>query len=426
MIPGAVPLAARTAVPALAWSSVTAAASAAAALVGGGGGGGDADPARVALSFTSKRHFRLDGAPVNAWAAMSGFFRTRDGWVRTHANYRHHADALRRALGLPASAGSTELSRILRRTSTAAAEAVVSAFGGLCVAVRREDPAADRLRRMTPVVDSRRVEGPAGGPTLTGPRDAPLHGLRVLDLTRVIAGPIVSQTLALLGADVLRIDPPDPPESEWVHLNTGHGKRSALLDVRSQEGHRRLAELLADAHIVVVGYRPRALEALGLSPAAILARHPGMIVGQVTAWGTEGDGAQRRGFDSLVQAESGIAWIESADGVRPGVLPAQALDHSAGHLLAAGILSVLGRPRAERGGWILEVSLRRVAAELLGMPRSPALPVVEDPDPAPHLQRFDLDGLAVVTVGPALSYPGGPPVFTPPRRWGRDPAEWWR
>ena len=150
-----------------------------------------------------------------------------------------------------------------------------------------------------------------------GPTDAPLRGIRVLDLTRVIAGPVATRTLALLGADVLRIDPPALPEPEWQHLDSGHGKRSTLLDLAANADRETFERLLQTADVVVTGYRARALERLGLSPESLIARRPGLVVARLTAWGSSGASADRRGFDSLVQAASGIAWIESPDGVRP-------------------------------------------------------------------------------------------------------------
>ena len=156
-----------------------------------------------------------------------------------------------------------------------------------------------------------------------------------------------------------------------------------------------------------------------------MAQHPGIVVARLTAWGSTGATGDRRGFDSLVQAASGIAWIESAEGNRPGALPAQALDHSAGYLLAAGVVMALGRQASEGGSWSVEVSLRRVAAELLGLPRTdepepngPAL------DPAGHLQNFEVDGLQLTTTAPALAYDGGPTAFRPPRPWARDSPTW--
>src|SRR5690606_32595601 len=124
------------------------------------------------------------------------------------------------------------------------------------------------------------------------------------------------------------------PEPEWQHLDTGHGKRSALLDARSD----RMEALIADADIVVLGYRPAALDRLGLSPARLAARNPRLIIAQLSAWGA--DHPDRAGFDSLVQAASGIALIEAAGPDRPGALPAQALDHSAGYLLAAAVCAL--------------------------------------------------------------------------------------
>src|SRR6478735_5389285 len=251
-------------------------------------------------------------------------------------------------------------------------------------------------------------------------RAAPLAGVRVLDLTRVIAGPVATRTLALLGADVLRVDSPHLPEIAWQHLDTGHGKRSALLDLADASDRARFDALAREADVVVLGYRPDGLARLGLSPADLAARHPGILSAQLSAWGA----ADRRGFDSIVQAASGIAWIESRYGSTPGALPAQALDHSAGYLLATAVMALLLRREAEGGAWLAETSLRRVAAELLGMPRADEPATFTPVDPAPHTQTFDVEGTAVTTVGPAVSFEGGPGEFAAPRPWGRDEPAW--
>jgi crotonobetainyl-CoA:carnitine CoA-transferase CaiB-like acyl-CoA transferase len=282
----------------------------------------------------------------------------------------------------------------------------------------------DRELRAAPIVDLALAGSAAPREGAVTAADAPLRGIRVLDLTRVIAGPVATRTLALLGADVLRIDPPQLPEPEWQHFDSGHGKRSTLLDLAAAADRQVFDGLLERADVVVTGYRARALERLGLAPDDLIARHPGLIVGRLTAWGSTGASADRRGFDSLVQAASGIAWVESPDGERPGALPAQALDHSAGYLLAAGVLTALHRAQSEGGSWVIDVSLRRVAAELLGLPRTTA------PEPgavaggAAHIQEFDVDGLHLTSTAPALAYDGGPVAFRAPRRWGRDPAHW--
>lgn len=417
--PRPVPLSSRTATAELAWAC-TAVVSLAGSPRAVHSPAPALDPERIAVSYASERHLRIDGSAPPVWAPLSGFFRSSDGWVRTHANYPHHASALRTALALDPDADKDAAARALSSRSAAESVQAITAAGGLCVAVSRERPALDEALRATPLVHTAHIgSAPARRRTGADP-DAPLRGIRVLDLTRVIAGPVATRTLALLGAEVLRIDPPALPEPEWQHLDSGHGKRSALLDVR--RAPELFERLLSRADVVVTGYRPRAIAHLGLDPAALALRFPGLVVARLSAWGFESP--DRRGFDSLVQAESGIAWLESLDGETPGALPAQALDHSAGHLLAAGTLTALQRQSAEGGTWLVETSLRRIAAELLGLPRTEHRSPPPAYDPAPHLQHFELDGLTLTTAAPAVTVDGRPTRFQPPRRWGRDPAAW--
>lgn len=413
--PRPVPLPSRLATGDLAWTSVTAACLASRP---------DEprfatpDPERIALAYRSDRFFRIEGKAQAVWSPYSGFWAASDGWVRTHGNYRHHARALRQALSLADDAGPDEIRAVFAGATVQDSIDRVDRAGGLAVAVRREVPEQDAALRTNPLIRVRRADD--GSSRDTHPRNTrtragtPLDGIRVLDLTRVIAGPVCTRTLALLGADVLRIDPPNLPEPEWQHLDTGHGKRSALSDARSPG----MDALLHQADVVVLGYRPAALERLGLSPVTLTEQHPGLIVAQLSAWGSEYPG--RAGFDSLVQAESGIALLETPDGDAPGVLPAQALDHSAGYLLAAGVCAAIRRRRSEGGSWMVSTSLRRVAAELLGMPRRSAAAQEPDIDPARHIQDFAVNGRTVTTVRSAL--PGF--SFAAPRPWGSDAPEW--
>lgn len=410
-----VPLASRLSTDDLAWASVTAASLASRPDVPALAA---PDPERIAMAYRSDRFFRIDGQVQSVWSPYSGFWAASDGWVRTHGNYAHHARGLREALALSEDAGPDQIRAVFARTTAKEAIDRIEHAGGLAVPVRHADPDQDAVLRAGPLVDIRRTgDGPSpdtphrGAPLLAL---APLRGIRVLDLTRVIAGPVCTRTLALLGADVLRIDPPHLPEPEWQHLDSGHGKRSALLDARSPAMER----LLHRADVVVLGYRPAALDRLGLSPAALIERHPGVIVARLSAWGAEHP--DRAGFDSLVQAESGIALLESLDGETPGVLPAQALDHSAGYLLAAGVCTAIRRRRSEGGSWQVSTSLRRIAAELLGMPRRVDSAQEPDIDPARHTQDFAVDGRTVTTVRSVL--PGF--SFAAPRPWGSDAPEW--
>ena len=433
-----VPLPSRCATAALAWASVSAASLAAESLTANSliphaSNTGEVstsgtpsfacqlDPARIAVAYTSERHLRINDQAVDAWSPMSGFFPVADGWVRTHGNYPHHAPAIRRALDLGDNAGKEGLAFALSQRSMHEASVAVEAEGGLCVAVSPEDPAFDEQLRRTPLIRTARI-GDAPARVFAPTPDAPLRGIRVLDLTRVIAGPVATRTLALFGADVLRIDPPALPEPELQLLDTGHGKRFIQLDLR--ESAATLDALLREADVLVTGYRPSAIDALGLSPHAIAQRYPGLVVARLSAWGFGMADADRRGFDSLVQAASGIAMVESVDGQTPGVLPAQALDHSAGYLLAAAVMTLLRRQCAEGGTWLAETSLRRIAAELLGMPRSAEPASLEPVDPLPYMQRFDVDGRIVMTAAPALPVDGEWIDFRAPRPWDVAQPEW--
>ncbi|MFK4761621.1 CoA transferase [Microbacterium sp. ZW T5_45] len=405
--PHPVPLASRLAADALAWGSVDTVRLLA-------GIRSIPNPDRIAFAYRSDRLLRIDGAHPRAWSPYSGFWETRGGWIRTHGNYPHHAARLLRALGLSDDADADTVRRTLSALPGDEAVSRITAEGGLAVPVLPEDPRLDAALRRTPILHVRRLD-PTG--TLSVSDDeTQLRGIRVLDLTRVIAGPVATRTLALLGAAVLRIDPPQLPEPDGQHLDTGHGKRSAILDARASGPE--LEKLIRQADVVVLGYRPTSLERLGLSPEILAERHPGLVIAELSAWGPDAPG--RAGFDSLVQAESGIAMVESADGSMPGVLPAQALDHSAGYLLAAGVLALLERRRREGGTWIVRTSLRRIAAELLGMPRRATADSDQEIDVREHLATFDVGGRTVTTVRPVL--PGLD--FRAPRRFGGDQPRW--
>ncbi|MCK0117259.1 CoA transferase [Isoptericola sp. S6320L] len=369
------------------------------------------DPARVAASFASDRLLRLDGEPWAGFAPHSGFFATADGWVRTHANYPHHRARLLRILDLPDDASRDDLADHLAQASAQDVEDAAADAGAVAVRVRSESgwraSAPGRAAAVGPLVAATaRADGrPARRAA------APLAGARVLDLTRVIAGPVGTRTLALLGADVLRVDPPEPAEIAAQHLDTGQGKRSTLLDLRRQDDHARAQELLDAADVLVTGYRPGAIEAHGLRLP------PGAVHARVSAWGPAGPWAGRRGFDSIVQAASGIALLESADGVTPGALPAQALDHATGYLLAAGVLDALVERARDGAGRDVATSLARTAAWLLDAPgREPDHPPAALPPSG-----------TTVTHGRVRSARPALPVddyAAPARPWGGDPPRW--
>ena len=379
------------------------------------------DPVRIATAVTSERHFRLAGQPVDAFAELSGFWPTADGWVRTHANYPHHRARLLAALGLDETTDADALLRALHRRSALEVEELVTAGGGIAVAVRTEGewarhPHAAAVATGALVALRRLGDAPAPG-TAQASVQAPAAGIRVLDLTRVIAGPVATRTLALWGADVLRVDSPRLPEIGWQHLDSGNGKRSALLDLGVDADRVVFEALLTEADVVVTGYRPGALDRHGLSPEALAERRPGIVVARLSAWGTSGPFAQRRGFDSIVQAATGIGLLEG-DGVKPGALPAQALDHSAGYLLAAAVTSALRRRIDEGGSWLVETNLARVAQQLLAEPRG-------ERATWPSWEPTVVEHGEVMSTAAAPHYDGGPTGWSSPAvGWGTSAPEW--
>ncbi|MEU9040392.1 MULTISPECIES: CoA transferase [unclassified Kitasatospora] len=389
------------------------------------------DQGAVATAFVSERHLTIDGRTPVSFAPHSGFWRTADGWVRTHANYPHHRTRLLAALGLAVDAGPEQLAEVLGKLPAEQVQERAYAAGGLAVAVA---PVSSAVH---PLVEYREVgaaatAGAGGAPARAlgdAPVDRPAAGVRVLDLTRVIAGPVATRTLALLGADVLRIDSPRLPEAEDAHADTGFGKRSARLDLAEPTDRAVFEELLATADVVVTGYRPGALDAHGLAPDALFARRPDLIVAQLCAWGWTGPWAGRRGFDSLVQAGVGIAAHEAAPDGHPGVLPAQALDHGTGYLVAAAVLRALTEQRTRRpGGRHLRFSLAGTAAWLLhGIEREAAVPggTAEPYDPSRWLAETDSAYGRLRHALPPIGYEGAPADWSrPPGRWGTDAPAW--
>lgn len=399
----------------------------------------------VATAFVSERHLRIDGTGGVSFAPLSGFWPAADGWVRTHANYPHHRARLLAVLGLadpgdePAAAEALApaLAAELAARPARRIQEDVYAAGGLAVAVAPAPavtaaavdapaatiaPATEQGMTGPALIEIR--PGAASGRRPLGPASLPARGVRVLDLTRVIAGPVGTRVLALLGADVLRIDAPGRAPDAAAHLDTGFGKRSALLDL-SDPGEREVFDgLLESADVVVLGYRPGALDRYGLAASQLLARRPDLIVAELSAWGWAGNWAGRRGFDSLVQAATGIAALEAGADGRPGVLPAQALDHGTGYLLAAGVLRALTEHHLTGAGRWLRLSLAGTASWLItGI--SPAPEPGGQYDPERWLTQTAAPYGTVRHAMSPIGYAGAPPTWSrAPSPWGSDPPAW--
>jgi crotonobetainyl-CoA:carnitine CoA-transferase CaiB-like acyl-CoA transferase len=293
------------------------------------------------------------------------------GWVRIHANFAHHRDGALSLLGLPTGA-HTERAAVAEALSGwhALDFEDAAARAGLVVAAARTfdqwdaHPQGLAIAHEPPLAIAP-IEGTASAPRLSWPAhavgDAPLRGLRVLDLTRILAGPVAGRTLAAYGAEVMLVNSPHLPNIENI-ADTSRGKLSVHVDLATAQGRDTLRALVREADVFLQGYRPGALAALGFGPEALAELRPGIVCVSLSAYGRAGPWGARRGFDSLVQTAMGFNMAEAeAFGVaQPRAMPFQVLDYSAGHLLAFGTLAALMRQRERGGSWLVEVSLAGV------------------------------------------------------------------
>ena len=300
------------------------------------------------------------------WDEVAGLYQCKDGWIRLHTNLSHHRKAALLVLNVaatPEAVAQAALSWRAEELETAIAQA-----DGVAAMMRTASEWAahpqGRAVADEPLigwVSMRKAKPKSWAAT----RARPLNGLKVLDLTRVLAGPVATRSLAGFGAEVLRIDPPSWDEPNVIPEVT-LGKRCARLDLRQPPDRARFEALLSEADILVHGYRNGALEGLGFGLAARQAIKPDLIEVSLTAYGWSGPWANRRGFDSLVQmacgiAEAGKCWAKAA---APTPLPVQALDHATGYLMAAAILRLL--TKATQGDvQNARLSLARTAAMLM-------------------------------------------------------------
>jgi hypothetical protein len=327
--------------------------------------------------------FSVDGRTPDPWDKVSGLYPCgadgREGWVRIHANFAHHRDGALALLGLP-TGGDTPREAVAAALRGWQAEAFeqAAAQAGLVVAAARGFAQWDAhphaaVVAAQPLVAIERIGDapPLAWPALAA--DArPLAGLRVLDLTRILAGPVGGRTLAAYGADVMLVNSPKLPNIESI-ADTSRGKLSAHVDLRTPEGVQALRRLVEGAHVFAQGYRPGALEALGFGPQALARLRPGIVCVALSAYGDVGPWAGRRGFDSLVQTATGfnLAEAEAAGAAQPRPLPMQILDYASGYLMAFGAQVALGRQAREGGSWRVRVSLARTAAWLRTLGRVP-------------------------------------------------------
>ncbi|MGO4187581.1 CoA transferase [Pseudarthrobacter sp. TAF60_1] len=385
----------------------------------------------TAASFDSLGHLRIAGKKAEGFAALSGFRPTSDGWIRLHANYPHHAARLMAALS---AATPPDVDQALLRMTSLGAEEAITAHNGVAAAVRRRGDwlatpmhaaagAGPWIRISRPPEQSGRPEQSRRGVAFPSWKPSPdprrpLAGLKVLDLTRVIAGPTATRLLGALGADVLRVDPPHLPELTDAFIDSGFDKRSAVADLRNPAALETVRGLVDSADVVVTGYRDGGLDRFGLGAESLMSARPGLVVVTLSAWGDGGPWNGRRGFDSLVQAACGIAakyGHTAGNGWMPGALPVQALDHATGYGLAAAALALLAERRSSGNGGVARLSLARTAEELL---RLPDVRVAGGSLPEPDFHvlqgpygKLRFVGPPILADGVPLGYAAGPVLY---------------
>ncbi|KAF7346039.1 hypothetical protein MSAN_01829900 [Mycena sanguinolenta] len=332
------------------------------------------DARHAALEFHSEAWHTVDGSlPGPIWDEIAGIYRTQDGHVRIHTNFPHHRLGILSILKIPDAEATRARVQSALDTWNAIEFETEAAAKGMCATALRSytewslHPHAKALEGVPPVQILKIGDAPKR--KISGGFARPLEGIRVCDLSRVLAGPVAGRTLAAHGADVLLITSPRLPNQPSLDVDTSRGKRTTKLDLTESADHEKLKQLAATADVFLQAYRPGGLQAKGFGPQELAALRPGIVTANLTAWGWQGPWKDRRGFDSLVQTATGFNVAEAAafaefagekELLQPRPLPMQALDHAAGYLLAFGINAALCKTVTEGGSWEVRVSLAAV------------------------------------------------------------------
>ena len=331
------------------------------------------DMRAAAIAARSERYLEIGGKPApELWDKIAGAYRCGDGrYVRLHTNFPHHRDGVLKLLGC--AYDKAAVAEALKGWKAFDVEDAAAKADLVVAAMRTFEewdahPQAQAIAKL-PLLQIERI---GDFTPRAWPKGAqPLAGIKVLDLTRIIAGPVGTMTLAAHGADVMLVTSPNLPSVAPLIIDTGRGKLSAHIDLHDAKGRETFAALLRDADIVVQGYRPGGLAALGFGPEEAARINPGIVYVSLCAYSHAGPWAGRRGFDSLVQTASGFNDAEAKaagiDGPKP--LPAQVLDHASGYLLAFGAMTALMRQRTEGGSWHVRLSLAQTGHWLRSLGR---------------------------------------------------------
>jgi crotonobetainyl-CoA:carnitine CoA-transferase CaiB-like acyl-CoA transferase len=362
------------------------------------------DVRQATASLRSTHYLKVgDGHISSARNPIMGVYPTKDGrWSYVHANFPNHRAAALKVLGCEETRES--VTRAVASWNALDLEEAILAAKGAGGMVRTKAEWADHPQSAAiaalPLMEIIRIGDAPAEPLPAGNR--PLSGVRVVDITRVLAGPTCARTLAEHGADVMKISAEHLPNLGYQELDTGLGKLSTYLDLREQRNVDTLRGLIKDADVFSQGYRPGTLGARGLSPEELIALRPGLVYVSLCAFSHAGPWASRRGFDTVVQTVSGITarQAEVVPGKTPGpqFYPLSAIDYCTGYLMATGAMIALKR-RAEQGGsWLVRISLAQVGKWIVDRGEVPAEALRGIPE---EFTAEELDRWSMVTDTPA-------------------------
>jgi len=363
------------------------------------------DLRQATASLRSGTYMKLgDGALPHARNRIMGFYPTRDGrWSYLHCNFPNHRAVALKVLGVPED--RTAVAKAVTQWNAQDLEEAIIASKGAGGMVRSAAEWADhpqaRAIAALPVIEIVKIGDSAPEPLPAG--DRPLHGIRVVDITRVLAGPTCARTLAEHGAEVMKITASHLPNLGYQEWDTGHGKLSAQLDLREPAALDTLRELIRQADVFSQGYRPGSLGARGLSPEELAALRPGLVYVSLSAFSHTGPWASRRGFDTVVQTVSGITarqgeLFPNKEEPGPQFYPLSAIDYCAGYLMAAGAMEALARRAREGGSWLVRTSLAQVGKYLVDLGEVPEASLK---GVAPEFTPAELDRWSMVSQTPS-------------------------
>jgi crotonobetainyl-CoA:carnitine CoA-transferase CaiB-like acyl-CoA transferase len=384
------------------------------------------DLRQATASLRSGTYMKLgDGHLSHARNSIMGFYPSKDGrWSYLHCNFPNHRAAALKVLGV----AQEDRAAVARAVSTWKAleleEAIIAGkgAGGLVrsAAEWKVHPQGIAVASL-PLIEIVKIADSPPEPLPKG--DRPLHGIRVVDITRVLAGPTCARTLAEHGAEVMKITASHLPNLGYQEWDTGHGKLSAQLDLREPAALETLRGLIGQADVFSQGYRPGSLGARGLSPEELAELRPGLVYVSLSAFGHEGPWASRRGFDTVVQTVSGITARQGElfpdKEAGPQFYPLSAIDYCAGYLMAMGAMVALERRAREGGSWLVRTSLAQVGKWLVDLGEVPeaalkGIPAEFAPD---EIERWSM----------VTETPSGPlKHLRPTVRLSETPAHWAR